>query len=333
MNTNKLPVFRTFGNALGFAVGDYFTVLRLAWLPFTLLLAANFGLAALIGLSLGKRIATPFFVFAHIQEFAFLQATMWILQLIVVAAVAVSIHRIILFGDRRPGVYLSFRFGRTEFVYAAMALIWGLIILAIMATVLTPVLLLVSGGDLPGLFARVQEWAKDWPRHAPDLANNFGAFAGVWFAYVIGWIVVLYVSLRLCVWPPSVVATNRLSPGEAWRLTDGNALRLFGLFFLTIFVVYAVVLAVVLTVVFALPGQLPHFPAPAPAAATVNDIAAERERIGEKIETFLALYWPAVWLAALLVYGAVVGMTVALISYSYKALKGYDAQAPIPDGA
>jgi hypothetical protein len=133
------------------------------------------------------------------------------------------------------------------------------------------------------------------------------------------------------VWPPSVVATNHLSPAEPWRLTHGNALRVFGLFVLTIFVVYAFILVFVLGGVFAFRDQLGHL-AP-PHVPDLPNSVDRQQAIREMIATQLAAYWPVLWLVGLLVYTAAISMTVALISYSYKALKGYDAGEPIPAAA
>lgn len=330
-NQIKLPVLRTFANALGFAFGNYFTVLRLAWLPFTLLLATQLGLVWAIGLpAAGERVLNPTRVFEHLGDLFFLQIVMWILQLIVLAAIAVSIHRVILFGDRRPGVLFNFAFGRTEFVYAVMALLWALMIAAILLAVLAPVVLVLSGGDLAGLIARVEEIARNWPRSAEQVRVAFGPLMGVGAAYFIAWIVVLYVSLRLCLWPPSIVATNRLSPAEAWGLTRGNVLRLIGLFALTLFAAYLIVGVIAGMALFGAHDRLVELPPP--PALLMDDPAAVRKHIAERIEALLP-YWPVLWLIALLVYSFVVGLVVALISYSYKALKGYAAAAPIADGA
>lgn len=327
-NENKLPVFQTFRNALGFALGSYFTVLRLAWLPFTLFLIAQFAIANAVGLA-AMQSPTPLAIFNRLGDLLYVQAVLWVLQLIVLAAIAVSIHRVILFGDRRPGVYFNFRFGGTEFVYAAMAILWALMVLFILLAAIAPVILILSQGDLPGFITRIQEVVRDWPKDADQIAKNIGAFAGIWVSYTAGWLTILYVSLRLCVWPPSVVATNRLSPAEPWGLTRGNVARLLGLFVLTIlacYVVLGIIAGVGITV--AIQGGLIEMP---PASDTgAVEIQKQLKAPFDPFGTILP-YAPAIWLAALLFYSFVIGLSVALISYAYKALKGYDAKAPISD--
>jgi hypothetical protein len=329
-NENKLPVFQTFGNALGFAFGNYFTVLRLAWLPFTLFLLAQVAIGHLVT-SMAIHTSKPLAIFNRFGDLLYVQAVLWVLQLIVLAAIAVSVHRVILFGDRRPGVYFSFRFGRTEFAYALMALLWALMIFVILAAAIAPVILILSQGDVPGFIARIQDAVENWPRDAEQIAKNMPSFALVWVAYTAGWLTILYVSLRLCLWPPSVVATNRLSPSEPWGLTRGNVLRLLGLFALTIIVCY-VVLGIIAGVGFAVAFQSGLVDLSGPA----KDEAAEISRqLTAPFDPFgpLLPYAPLIWLAVLLFYSFAIGLSVALISYAYKALKGYDAKEPIPDAA
>ena len=121
----KLPVFQTFSNAFGFAVSNFFTCLRLAWLPLTLLFVAQQFVQWYLFDMLGTDIvvaddARPLAVFGRILEhwdrLAIVQVTMVLLQALAIAAIAVSFHRIILFGDRRPGSFINFSFGMTEFL-------------------------------------------------------------------------------------------------------------------------------------------------------------------------------------------------------------------------
>ena len=140
---NKLPVFRTFGRALGFSIGSFGTIFRLSWLPFALFIAASLiaGIFVEQVIHGGKPMIDPLSIGAHIKDFVFLNIVMIVLQAIAVAAAAVSIHRVIHFGDRKPGVWFNFPFGTTEFLYVLMGAITGLIILAVLAAVIAPVIL------------------------------------------------------------------------------------------------------------------------------------------------------------------------------------------------
>ncbi len=339
---HKLPVFRTFGNALGFTIGNFFTIFRLSWLPFTAFLAANFVLGFYLQDLVGHKLVDPFTIFAHIDDIFFLQVVTGILQLIVIAAVAVSIHRVILFGDRNPGSYFNFPFGTTEFLYALMAVLTGTIIVAILAAALAPVIFVVAHGDLRAFFAQIATWAADWPKNLS--AVSFVTLAPIMFAYFVGWIIALYVCLRLAVWPPAVVATRRLSFGEAWRLTEGNVARMFGLFFLSGFILWVAVAFLAGAAYWYYTSHMGagHFPAApdvgsVPATPSVapdpKDVAAAQELARHNVELEMEKfqpYAPLFWLFELLVNIIGTGFGVALLSYSYKALKGYEAREPIP---
>jgi hypothetical protein len=331
---NKLPVFRTFGNAVGFTFGNFFTIFRLAWLPFAAMLGAMFGIGYFLTdmmtkSPLGTPMIDPLTVNDHIEQFVFLEITMILLQAIVVAAVAVSIHRVILFGDRKPGQYFNFAFGKTEFLYVIMGLLTALLVIAIMGTLFAPVIYLASNGDFAGFFAQF----KNWPANAPKFISG-GAFGWLMGAYSVGWLIVVYFMLRLAIWPPSVVATGRLSPAEPWRLTRGNVWRFIGLFALVALCLYAIILPPIIWYFIegarhADAGAAAGVPAVAPNPEATKAMVRE---VMEKRMQSLAQYMPLFWLAYLFFYIFITGLSVALISYSYKALKGYDAAAPIPEG-
>jgi hypothetical protein len=286
-------------------------------------------------------------------DFIFIQVVIAILQLIATAAVAVAIHRVILFGDRKPGHYFTFSFSRTELLYSFMAIVTVLITLAIMASIFVPVFYIVTHGDFAGFFAQF----KNWPINAPStlVGDQFSVLVP---AYLIGWLVVVYFMLRLAVWPPAVVATNRFALGEAWSLTRGNVLRLFGMFLLTVITIWLVVVLAIASfwynasrhghMIPPMPDDattMPSLPDPraAPAApgaiqlpsapVAKEDPAAAREAARRLVDRELQAvmpYLPLIWLVELLVYIYGTAFSVALLSYSYKALKGYEAGVPIP---
>ena len=124
---NKLPVFRTAGRAIGFTLWNSFTIFRLAWLPISLLLAAQIGLSLYIMRLEGETLHTlpnPVTVGLILERVLAFNLAFVVLQMIAFAAVAVSIHRVILFGDRRPGQYFNFAFGKTALPDDAKAAIW-----------------------------------------------------------------------------------------------------------------------------------------------------------------------------------------------------------------
>jgi hypothetical protein len=229
------------------------------------------------------------------------------------AIVAVALHRVILFDERKPGEYFNFPFGATEFTYILMGIASFVLSLAIIAAVMTPILYFATGGDLVGFF----ESFKNWPDNMPNLAAG-GVMGPLAIGYVAGLLLVIYVAVRLAVWPAAVVATRRFSPGEAWSLTRGNFWRFIGLFLLIVITIW---LAVGL-----------------PAAAYYYQIMREAAEAAQTKEPLDAdalrarweAYAPLIWFGYLVFYVFTSALSVALVSYAYKALKGYDAKSPIP---
>lgn len=325
----KLPVFSTFGSALGFAVGNFLTCLRLAWLPVTLLFVVQQGVQWLVLEGFAGRMPdivaapkeNPAAVFQMIlsiwQTMAPIQLALMFLQALVIAAVAVSIHRVILFGDRREGSLLNFSFGKTEFMYMLMAAAMSIFVIAILASVLLPAVYVVANGDLQG-FA---EGFRRFPENIPELVKS-GRFGILGVAYLLAWVLVIYFAVRLAVWPPSVVATGSLSPSEPWSLMRGNVFRFIALVALCVVVLW-ILMAGTAIAIFSQGG----FEAMKSLQALDHQNPVELQRhMQEKLLPFL----PVVYVVLLLAYTFVVSFSIALISYSYKALKGYIAAEPIP---
>jgi hypothetical protein len=319
----KLPVVATYANVMRFAFGRFFTTLRLSWLPIILLLgviAAHFSLqfAMIAGRIQGgvpdydPSTGVPPFGLNFGLMFG-MQGLLFVLQLIAMTAVAVSIHRVILFGDTKPGVWFNFPFGATEMRFLAMGLLFALMVVAVIVSIVAPVLFLVTGGNVVTFF---QDWGESQAKFA-EFARG-GGLAALIVAYLAGWITVLFLMVRLAVWPPSVVATGSLSPAEPWRLTRGNFWNLIGLFILTGATIYAIMIP--FGIAFA--GYL---------FANLGDLPAKGKEIPPEVvfETMKSvLPVVAVFYFFLIVF--VTGTTVAVLSYAYKALKGIDAKEPVP---
>lgn len=315
----KLPVVATYANVMRFAFGRFLTILRLSWLPIALLLAAIAAYFALQFSMIRGRFPhtmTEEDAAAGLQALVLslegmivMQVTLLLLQAIAMSAVAVSIHRVILFGDTKPGVWFNFPFGATEIRFLAMGFLFALMTIGVIALLVGPVLLLVSGGDVVGFFA-------DWPTKGQEVVRS-GAFSALIGAYLIGWLTVLFLLVRLSVWPPSVVASGSLAPGEPWRLTRGNFWRLIGLFVLTGATLYALLIPFMIAFAVFMITRL-------------RDLPAQGENLPP--EAVLEMLQPALPFVAAFYFFLIVfvtGVTVALVSYSYKALKGYDARTPI----
>lgn len=316
----KLPVFQTFSNAVGFVAGNYFTLLRLTWLPFLALLAVTLFVTPYFTEEMLKTIGSnrhdlsP--IWRNIDKLLFLQISLGLLQAIVVAAVAVAIHRVILFGDRREGQYFSFAFGWTELLYVIMGALSLLGALALMAIIFAPIIALLSNGDFEGFFAQF----KNFPENIKSMAQS-GAIAPLILAYFVGWMVLLYFFLRLSVWPPAVVATRRLALIHAWRLTKGNALRMLGLFALGVASLYVIMIPLGIAFGMFMITHREMFDAMRDAGGPMELHRMMRDSIGP--------YLPIVALVEVLVYTALTGLMVALVSFAYKALNGIAANETV----
>jgi hypothetical protein len=82
----------------------------------------------------------------------------------------------------------------------------------------------VADGNPPGFI----DGFRRFPDNVTELVRS-GRFGLLGIAYLLAWLIVIYVSIRLAVWPPSVVATGSLSPSEPWSLMRGNVFRFIGL--------------------------------------------------------------------------------------------------------
>lgn len=396
---NKLPVFRTAGRAIGFTLWNSFTIFRLAWLPIALLLAAEIGLSAYILQLEGETLRTlpnPLTVGTILENVLAFYVVFLVLQTIAFAAVAVSIHRVILFGDHRPGQYFNFAFGKTEFLYIIMGLLTALIVLTVLAAIFTPFVLIVSGGDPIGMF---RKFADD-PTTLTQMMQHgkqSGWMGAFWAVYFVAYVSIIYVSLRLTVWPPSVVATNRLSPSDAWQLTRGNVWRFIGAFILTFGWIYLIIIVPATVGAYwyytnkmvppqdvpaitapatpdaaqpsheAPPPVVPEGPsatsgaapatsstepsmsaqhepeaaspsapraapeAPTPNVIVMNVEKPDPEMVRRRLDETFGAFAPVMWVVFLLMYIYFPALAVALMSFSYKALKGYEPHEPIAD--
>jgi len=325
----KLPVFSTFGNALGFAFGSFLTCLRLAWLPITLLLLAQQAVQWLVLDDVIGRMPdlrdvgreNPLAVFRIIlniwQQMAPIQIPLMLLQALVIAAVAVSIHRVILFGDRREGSLLNFSFGKTELMYMLMAAAMSIAGIAILASILFPAVYVVADGNLPGFI----DGFRRFPDNVEELVRS-GRFGLLGIAYLLAGLIVIFVSVRLAVWPPSVVATGSLSPSEPWSLMRGNVLRFIGLVFLSGGAIW-ILMAGTSIAIFSQGG---FESIKALQSLDLQGPAELQQLMRERIMPFL----PVFYVIVLLLYTFVISFSIALTSYSYKALKGYSAADPLP---
>jgi hypothetical protein len=217
----KIPVFATVTNAYAFALGDFLTVLRLSLLP-TLAIALMtyvFLSEMLSALPMPLPAPTkdgggPAMPFDPNRMMAMMRTqAQWSLVMMVGMAMAiVPLMRAVLFGERQPSLLVYLRFGLEE-------------LRVIFATVVMQVLVWIAMVPIAIVFlfgaAGIMGGAKAGAEPAPVM---FAGFA-VAIALLMG--VLVWLLLRLYLYPAVAVATNSLGLAESWALMRGNVLRLF----------------------------------------------------------------------------------------------------------
>lgn len=305
-----LPIFGITGRSLWFVIVNIFSLFRLCWLPLAMLIATTYAMAYGIAyVSPGETIET----ITDKGAFLFGTITELILNGIVLSVVAVHVHRIILFEDRRPHVYFAFPFGRTELLYVVMGTL-TYVALALLVGVLAFIYLIFISRELVPqgaalLIAAMVEAADVKPTVDPWFNVRIGS------AIIIGYILALWLMLRLTVWPPAVVANNRLSLGEALRLSKGRVFALLGLMIASVLAYLAVLLVFALIIRIEGAGTAERWMALSDAIGLAPKVMSVVE--GQPVDPNAILFEFFYLLTA-------TAYTVAILSYAYKALKGFD---------
>jgi hypothetical protein len=203
---HKIPVFATIANAYRFVVRDFATIVRLSW--FLLLVAI---LLQYFAMRLSYQHVVDAVSGQHeldLLTFRALQYAPGFVQFVVATIVAVALHRVILFGDRKPGRAVYLAFGRVEVIFVLLPFLIfliGLILVVPLGAFLGFGRALLGSPQNPAALAVV-----------PLLTGGLG----------------LFVAIRLSLLFPLAVAERRIILGEGWRLGRGNFWRLFGVLFL-----------------------------------------------------------------------------------------------------
>jgi len=308
---HALPIFGITGRSLWFVVANIFTLFRLCWLPLAMLIATTYAMAY------GVASETPP-VKTAANALMFATLTEIILNGIVLSVVAVHVHRVILFNDRRPGVYFAFPFGRTELLYVVMGTL-TYVALALLIGIIAFTYYMLNNMAPRGaalIIAAMVEAAAPTPPIDP------WAIARIAAVYIVGVVLSLWFMLRLTVWPPAVVANNRLSLGEAWRLSKGNVLALLGLMIASTLAYLAVVFAFVM-IVGVVVATSENADTAWIDAFNVDLVSKARLATEGKPVNPNAVLFEFFYLLTATAY------TVAILSFAYKALKGFDVDNAI----
>lgn len=296
----ELPLFGVIGRTIAFEVVNLFTLFRLTWLPLAALIAAQYGLAAWLLSQLAADVP-----YATVQGFYVFIGYIWviiILQVIALTAVAVRVHRLALFGDRHAGHYFVFPFGATEVRYVIMGILSSLIVsvpTAVIAYLYYASRMKVTDTAIAALLAA--------PSAPLTTQGNGWLNLAVAFAIIV---FLIWLGLRLSVWPAAVVANNRLALGDAWRTTRGQALPLLLMFILFYILLIIAIVAIQIAFISYLPGLVGDTP-PTKDDPVMTDV----------LQIMVASITPNALLMEFVTQFLLTTSTVAILSFAYRALK------------
>lgn len=230
---SKVPVLGTASLAFGFLLGEFGTILRLVWAP----LLAGAGLSYFYGgqamdaaIAAGVN-ADP----ANAMAYAPAQFLIGVVSFVTGIMASVVLFQVVLFGDRKPGLYFYMWLGGAE-------------LRLILVTILLVVAVLAGAIGVSIVFGMLTVIASAVP--VMGFVVMIGAIASFFAA--------IWAALRLTLVSAVVVAENNLGVERSWAITRGQTLRLLGVLVLT-FGPYA---AIASFLFFAVMGSdLPAFPA------------------------------------------------------------------------
>jgi hypothetical protein len=310
---NKLPVFSTIGQTFGFVVERrFFTLLRLVWFPSVIAMIVSMLPAIYLFAKFGTmpnqfqhKIVGGGVEFTNMSDpvMTALELLNFVASTLLSAIIAVSIHRLILLDDRRPGTFFYFRLSKQEWLYI---LAWVIYFIAIMFA-FSPFfghLAYVAADQLNG--ANLQD-----PETVRRIFGPVFDDPRTTIALCLALLFALVVLVRFGLVFPTIVAENRLSFGRSWALTRGNFWRLIA-FWLLVGILGSILLLFLLSIVALAVGGI------------VVAVMSGNETVGALGVLVLAV--PAA--AGFLVYFVVaVAIFVAALSFSYQALAGDTPQA------
>jgi hypothetical protein len=196
------------------------------------------------------------------------------------AIVGVSLHRLILFGDRKPGQYIAFAFGRGEVLFVVLQVI------------------VFAGFLLVGL-----AWSVAFG--TPGVALTGWSAASPLLIVALNVVMLIYLATRFSLTYPIVVAEDRLDFLRSLELTRSQFWRLLA--------VYSLGLLPLVLLLGTIEAGFWLLVASNALTADLPDdqlIAATKSLVVYQVGIF--------YVGAILASG----LTAALVSYSYKALRG-----------
>lgn len=229
---SKIPVLGTVSRAYGFLLGEFGTILRLAWAPFLLGAAVSYFYG-------GPAMDATIDAYANgnpsaAAAYAPIQLLIGVVGFVTGIIAEVALLSVVVFGDRKPGLFVYLWLGAAEFRLILVTILLGV---GIVAGV-------IAAGLVFGILAALSV-----------------AVPVIGVVVVLGLIVlvcaVIWAALRLTLVAPVVVAEHSLGVERSWAITRGNALHMLGVLFLAFAPLFILSVAIFFAV---LGGDAPAFP-------------------------------------------------------------------------
>lgn len=227
----KIPVFSTVTRAYDFLLGEFLTIVRLAWAPYLAAGAVSYYFGGQVFDAALEAAKNPSAMNAVMPA----NFIIGLISFVTSVMVTVALLRVVLYGDRKPGLMVYLWLGAAEF---------RLIVVSILL-----VIAFLAGGIGVGL---VLALLAAIAAAVPVLSVLLG------IGMIVLFFVAIWVVLKLTLIAPVIVAEKNLGVERSWELMKGNALRMFFVLILT-FVPIAIVSLIAMSMI--LGPDFPPFPA------------------------------------------------------------------------
>ena len=256
---SKIPVLGTVSRAYGFLLGEFGTILRLAWAPLLLGAAVSYFYG-------GPAIDATIDAYANpsaAAAYAPVQLLIGVVGFVTGIMAEVALLRVVVFGDRMPGLFVYLWLGGGEFRLIIVTMLLGIAVIA--------------GSIAAGLVFGI-------------LAALSAAIPVIGVVVAIGLIVVvcvaIWAALRLALIAPVVVGEHSLGVERSWEITRGNALHILGVLLLTFAPLFILSVVIFFAVLGGDTPALPHFPdlTPGEGASAAASSKAAAEAFAKDVE-------------------------------------------------
>ncbi len=298
MATLEIGIFK---RAFSFPFRNFSALLRLALIPGLIALLLSYLIVSPIVSQIGS-LTEEKDLQKFIDDFVRIGIVLRIIFGVVLVILAVGIHRLIVMGEYPNWVIL--RFGRYELAYAAMLLFFVMLYLAEQYLFLGVAWAL---GLIPAVLLSPFPSISDMQSLAEAQQQFMSPIVVILFIPYL--LVVLWINVRLALTLAHAAVTGELSLTTSWEAMRGNFWRLIAAIILLALVAVLVyfVLGTIVTLVAG--GLLVGFGEHAPQIAAPSPGPHGPLMLGF---AFFALMMP--------VYGLLLAMFIALLSYAYKEL-------------